>query len=139
LAIRTFIDTNILIAAHRGTPAVQKPCLIILNERARFFIASPFLYLETMPKAVYHQNRLEVEFYRAYFDTVPIWINDVESIVSIARDESERCGLSAMDALHVATAYLAEAEVLYTLERPEKPIHRTSLVRVVYVEPANSR
>ena len=92
-----------------------------------------------MPKAVYHQNRLEVEFYRAYFDTVPIWINDVESIVSIARDESERCGLSAMDALHVATAYLAEAEVLYTLERPEKPIHRTSLVRVVYVEPANSR
>jgi hypothetical protein len=43
-----------------------------------------------------------------------------------------------MDALHVAAAYLAEAEVLYTLERNEKPIHRTSLVRVVSVEPKES-
>ena len=64
-----------------------------------------------------------------------IWINDVESIVRIARDESEQCGLAAMDALHVAAAYLAEAEVLYTLERSQKPIHRTSLVRVVFLEP----
>ena len=86
-----------------------------------------------MPKAVYHQRQLEVEFYRTYFDSVRIWINDVESIVRIAREESELCGLAALDALHVAAAYLAEAEVLYTLERAEKPIYRTSLVRVVAV------
>jgi hypothetical protein len=42
-------------------------------------------------------------------------------------------GLAAMDALHMATAHLAEAEVLYTLERSGKPIHRTSLVRVVSI------
>lgn len=88
-----------------------------------------------MPKAIYHQNKAEIEFYRTYFDNVRIWINDVESIVKIARDESERRGLAAMDALHVATAYLAEAEVLYTLEGAGKPIHRTSLVPVVLVEP----
>jgi hypothetical protein len=40
-----------------------------------------------------------------------------------------------MDALHVATAHLAEAEVLYTLERSRKPICRTSLVRVVSLAP----
>jgi hypothetical protein len=40
-----------------------------------------------------------------------------------------------MDALHVAAAALAEAEVLYTLERKDKPIHRTSLVQIVCVEP----
>ena len=27
--------------------------MAIMNEPARFFIASPFLYLETMPKAIY--------------------------------------------------------------------------------------
>jgi predicted nucleic acid-binding protein len=137
LAIRTFLDTSVLFAARRGQPAVREPSLAIINEHSRFFIASPFLYLETMPKAIYHQNQLEIEFYRAYFDNVLIWINDVESIVRIARDESEQCGLGAMDALHVAAAYLADAEVLYTLEGREKPIHRTSLVRVMSVEPGD--
>jgi predicted nucleic acid-binding protein len=137
LAIRTFLDTSVLFAAHRGKRAVRESSLAIVNEDARFFIASPFLYLETMPKAIYHQNKLEIEFYRTYFDNVLIWINDVESIVRIARNESEQCGLGAMDALHVGAAYLAEAEVLYTLERPEKPIHRTSLVRVVSIESEN--
>jgi hypothetical protein len=131
LAVRTFLDTSILFAAHRGKPSHRNPALAIVNDRDRFFIASPFLYLETMPKAIYHHNRPEIEFYRTYFDNVRIWINDVESILRIARDESERCGLAAMDALHVATAHLAEAQVLYTLERNEKPIHRTSLVRVI--------
>ena len=107
-----------------------------MNDPGRSFIASPFLYLEVMPKAVYHRNKSEIEFYRTYFDKkVGILMNDVESIVNIAREESERCGLAAMDALHVATAYLAEAEVLYTLEHKDKPIYRTSLVRVVWVEP----
>jgi predicted nucleic acid-binding protein len=136
LPIRTFLDTNVLLAAHRGEPAVRAPSLAILNQHDRSFIASPFLYLETMPKAVYHQNKLEIEFYRAYFDNVRIWINDVESIVRIARDESEQYGLAAMDALQVAAAYLAEADVLYTLEHSQKPIHRTSLVRVVFLTPA---
>lgn len=102
-----------------------------MDEGGRDFIASPFLYLELMPKAIYHHHKPEQEFYRAYFDKVRLWVNDVESIVRIARSESEQCGLGAMDAMHVAAAYLAEAEVLYTLERAEKPIHRTSLVRVV--------
>jgi len=133
LAIRPFLDTNVLFAAHRGTPAVRASSLAIVKEHGRSFIASPFLYLETMPKAIYHRNGLEIDFYRAYFDSVQIWINDVESIVRIARDESEQCGLAAMDALHVSAAYLAEADVLYTLEHSQKPIHRTSLVRVVFL------
>lgn len=59
----------------------------------------------------------------------------MDSILRIALDESQRCGLGAMDALHIAAAHIGEAEVLYTLERSVKPIYRTSLVRVVSVEP----
>jgi hypothetical protein len=82
---------------------------------------------------IYHRNAREIEFYRNYFDGVHIWVNDVESIVAIAQKECERCGISAMDAMHVAAAHLAGAEVLFTLESTTKPIHRTSLVRVVSV------
>ena len=87
-----------------------------------------------MPKAVYHRNTSEIEFYRTYFDNVRIWISDVERIVEIAIQESERHGIAAMDAMHIASAHLGEAEVLYTSERKTKPMHRTSLVRVLCFE-----
>ncbi len=88
-----------------------------------------------MPKAVYFRRASEVEFYKTYFDSVRIWINNTEAIVSIARDESERCGLAAMDALHVAAAYLAHADVLLTLEHKTKALHRASLVRIAELAP----
>lgn len=86
-----------------------------------------------MPKAIYHQNTAEKEFYQTYFDKVHIWIGDTELVLRVAQAESAKCGLSAIDALHVASAYLAKAEVLLTLEKEEKPLYRTSLVRVIRV------
>jgi hypothetical protein len=133
LGIRTFLDASVLIAAYRGIPYQRNRPVAILNDSDRFFIASDFLSLETVPKAVYYGNRSEVEFYERYFAKVSDWIKDVESIVRIADAEAENSGLSAMDALHIAAAYLAEADVLYTLEGPGKPICRTSLVRVVSI------
>jgi predicted nucleic acid-binding protein len=136
VSISTFLDSSVLFGAYRGRPPQREPSLAIVNDPGRSFIASPFLYLETMPKAIYHRNTRERDFYATYFDKlVRLSIDDVESIVRIARAEAERCGIAAMDALHVAAAYLGEAEVLYTLERRDKPIYRTTLVRVVSVEP----
>lgn len=133
MAVVTFLDASVLIAAHRGRPEQRKPSLAILSQRGRSFVASPFLYLETVPKAAYHGNASEVEFFTNYFDSVEVWINDLESIVRIAREQAEICGLAAMDALHVAAAFLAGADVLYTVERRSKPIYRTSLVQVAAV------
>ncbi|MBI4906475.1 MAG: nucleic acid-binding protein [Acidobacteria bacterium] len=97
MAIRTFLDANVLIEVHRGKE--KKRCLAIINDRRRIFVASPFLQLEVIPKAVYYRQQLEIEFYKTYFDNVRIWVNDLEAIVSLARQESERCGLAALDAL----------------------------------------
>ena len=132
LATRTFLDTSILIAAWKGSLPEAKA---LAGDSKRAYIASDFLYLEVMPKAVYNKQRDEIEFYRTYFDTVRIWIRDTEETVTIAREEAERCGLAAMDALHVAAAFIGEAEILYTLESPTKPIHRTSLVHVICPQP----
>ena len=61
-----------------------------------------------MPNAVYYRNAAEIKFYETYFDNVRILINDLESIDRIEGDESERCAIAAIDALHVAAAHLAK-------------------------------
>jgi hypothetical protein len=38
-----------------------------------------------------------------------------------------------MDSLHVAAAHLLRAHEFITTERPDKSIHRSSLVNVVYL------
>jgi hypothetical protein len=38
-----------------------------------------------------------------------------------------------MDSLHIAAAYLLDADEFVTTEKPGKSIYRTSLVKVVYL------
>ena len=51
-------------------------------------------------------------------------------IEKVAREEASRCGLAAMDALHVAAAFLMKADELITTEKPDKPMYGTTLVNV---------
>jgi len=134
LPISTFLDSSVLIAAYGGRSPERDLALKIINDPSDWFIVSAFLYLETLPKAVHSKRLAEVTFYNNYFDNAFLWVNDLESIVRIARDESEQHGLAAMDALHVAAAHLGKAEVLLTLERKTKPMYRSTLVRVAYLE-----
>jgi predicted nucleic acid-binding protein len=50
-----------------------------------------------------------------------------------AQTEAAKAGLGAMDALHLAAAHLARADEFITTEKPNKAIHRSSLVKVVYL------
>ncbi|HWZ33369.1 MAG TPA: PIN domain-containing protein [Bryobacteraceae bacterium] len=132
---RTFLDTNVLIAAHRGDAQQKGPALKLLLDADRFFIASPFLELELLPKAIFYKSTAEIEFYKDYLDHVRFWISDTATTVRIANEEAARVGLNAMDALLLAGAFLGAAEEFYTLESPDKPIHRTNLVRVIHLQP----
>jgi len=111
----------------------KEAALRILTDPDRFFIASSFLVLELLPKAIYDRYAAEAEFYRAYFDSAQLWINDVGATVQIAQEESEHAGLNAMDALLVAAASQGRAEEFCTLESIDKPIYRTRLVRVTHL------
>ncbi|MGA3023189.1 MAG: hypothetical protein ABSF98_00325 [Bryobacteraceae bacterium] len=51
-------------------------------------------------------------------------------IEKVARAEAARCGLAAMDALHMAAAFLLKADEFITTEKPVKPVYRTTLVKV---------
>ena len=107
--IRSFPDSGVLIDATRGVPPFDQIAFDYLDDSRRIFLTSPLVRLEVLPKAFYHQPD----------------------------EESRQHGLGALDALHVAAAYLLGADELVTTERPIKPIYRTSLVHVIYLYSAS--
>jgi len=52
---KTFLDSGVLISAHRGEPAIRKRALALplLDDPERTFVTSDFVRLEILPKATY--------------------------------------------------------------------------------------
>lgn len=96
------------------------------------FLTSPFVHLEVVPKAIFFKKRLERSFYDGYFENAT-WFLEVDAIEVAARTEAAKAGLGAMDALHLAAAHLSRADEFITTEKPNKAIHRSSLVKIVYL------
>ena len=130
--IRTFFDSGVLIAAARAAGPDRERALQLLEEPNRVFLTSPFVYLEVVPKAIFFRKQVERSFYDRYF-TNAVWYREVDKIEAAAQTEAARAGLGAMDALHLAAAHLSRADEFITTEKPNKAIHRSSLVKVVYL------
>jgi predicted nucleic acid-binding protein len=130
--VRTFLDSGVLLAAARSVSRDRERALQILEDSGRTFLTSPFVHLELVPKAIFHKKRLEKAFYDEYFNAAE-WFRDLDKIEATARTEAAKSGLAAMDALHLAAAHLSGADEFITTERPEKPMYRSSLVKIVYL------
>jgi len=130
---RTFIDSGVLIAAARGNMIRSFAALRILNEREREFAYSAFIQLETLPKATYHKQQAEVEFYESFFSGVTLWATKLEQIVQIGNHIASTYGLAAMDALHLAAALSVDAEEFVTTEKTTKPMHRVTEIKIVSI------
>jgi predicted nucleic acid-binding protein len=132
---RSFPDSGLLIDAARADRTERGVIGVkYLGDPARTWLTSPFVRLETVPKASYTKRSIELEFYEDFFaDPGVEWCRDWERMETIADEQARRYGLGALDAFHVAAAYLLGADELATTEKPGKPIHRSQLVRVVYL------
>lgn len=130
---RTFIDSGVLIAAARGNMILSFAALRILNEGDRKFASSGFIQLETLPKATYHKQQAEAEFYESFFNSVTLWANNLEQIVQMSDRIASTYGLAAMDALHIAAALSVDAEELVTTEKTTKPMHRVTEIKIVSI------
>lgn len=128
--MKTFIDAGVLITAWRGQAAERLRALTVLNDPSREFVSSPFVQLEVLPKAQYHKQQNEVQFYETFFASVQVWVTDCDQIVTKAMDVSRQFGLSAMDGLHIAAALLAGAAEFVTAERPTSPFSRVTGIAV---------
>ncbi|MGK7879076.1 MAG: type II toxin-antitoxin system VapC family toxin [Crocosphaera sp.] len=132
---RTFIDAGVLIYGARGQGILSQKALEILGDPEREFASSIFLKLEVLPKAIYNNQKSEVEFYETFFEAVSYWANDIERIIELAYQEASGSGLGAMDALHIAAAVSVGAEEFITNEKPDKSIHRTKSIKVLSIYP----
>ena len=127
---RTFIDTGVLIAAATGNDAVCAQAMTVLDDPGRAFVTSDFVRLEVLPKARYHKNADEADFYEAFFDAAEEIIESTGTLVAAAQEEAEAIGLSAVNALHVAAARRGRSDELITSEKPSKPLFRAVAIRV---------
>ncbi len=105
---------------------------MLLEDRERIFLSSPFVRHEVLPKAIFNRQERESRFYQKYFRRC-VMLNDLKRILSLAGKESARSGVGAMDSLHLAAAHLLRADEFVTIEKPRKSIYRSSLVNIVYL------
>jgi hypothetical protein len=129
---RTYLDTGVLIDAASGKGARAEAALSILDDRARVFLSCPFLDLELLPQAILNKSHKEQEFLETYLGGTER-AEDLDAILRVAFREASRCAVSGMDALHVAAAHLLNADEIITTEKASKPIHKNTLVPVVYL------
>ncbi len=128
---RTYVDAGVLIAVGQADPLAARRAVRVLENPDRTFVASVFLRLEVLPKALYHRNQSEIAFYETFFARVLHWAEPLDHVTALAERVAAGHGLNALDALHVAAATLLGAEELVTTEGSRKPIHRVTSVKVV--------
>ena len=129
----TFIDSGVLVTASRGIEELSELAIAILESADREFASSEFIKLEVFPKAIYHRQNNEVEFYNTFFNAVTYWANDLNCIIQDSHNIACRYGLAAMDALHIAAAISVGAEEFVTTEKPTKPMYRVTDIEIVYL------
>ncbi len=125
-----FVDAGILIAAARGDDEVAERAIEVLDDPDVSFASSIFVKLEVLPKPLYQNKKDEVLFYEAFFASVSVWAGPSSELVQNAYKEAISCGLSAIDALHVSSAAMVDADEFVTTEKLSRPIHRSKLVPI---------
>lgn len=118
----TFVDASVLINAAVGPNAARRMrALSVLADPNREFVATRFLVLEVIPIPTKYKRDKELAFYERFFKAVTRWLDDA-GLIQPAIDLACQRGLGGMDALHVAAAVHANAE-LVSGEKPSKPIY----------------
>lgn len=104
--------------------------LELMEDSSREFYTSQLVKLELLPKACYHRQAAEIEFYQTHFEAAkseePLTLELGEHALRLA----SKYGIAAVDALHVAAAIRQGAEEFITTEKPDKPIFRVKEVRI---------
>ena len=135
MAVRTYIDSGVLISAIRGEENIAKTALSFLQDPLREYVTSDYVKIELLPKATFHKNDEEREFYEEFFKSSSIRVPSSDELLTLALDEGGKTGISGIDAIHVACAMVAGAAELITAEKPDKPIHRANGVKVISINP----
>jgi predicted nucleic acid-binding protein len=131
--VRTFVDSNILIAAWRGDLVYSPVATALLDDPSREYVSSPYVQLETMPQAIFNKQVDEAQFYNDFFDAVDYWVKASKGLMDEAYTVACDFGLTAVDALHIAAALSVRADEFITAERPTSPLSRVRGVQILSI------
>lgn len=129
----TYVDSGVLIYAAKGTSEAAASALSFLRDSNREYVTSDYVRLEVLPKAIFHKNSIERAFYEAFFAMNARCVPTSEALLEYAMDEACKTGISGFDAIHIACAVFGGAQEFVTSEKPTKPVHRTTLIKVVSI------
>ncbi|MHB1678810.1 MAG: type II toxin-antitoxin system VapC family toxin [Sulfuriferula sp.] len=131
---RTYIDSNILIAAFLGKGDVSIRAFQIIDDDDRQLVVSDAVRLETLPKAYYEGNQPEIDFYEMVINSAEKLPWDVD-VLFHAQGLAERYGIAAMDAIHVSFAISAKVDEFVTGEKSTKPMFRVRDIPIQSISP----
>ncbi|AFZ54326.1 PIN domain-containing protein [Cyanobacterium aponinum AL20118] len=127
----TYLDSGVLITLFRASDNLALKAQEIVDDCTRKFASSDFVKLETLSKAIFHKQIDEVDFYNTFFDMCNVWANDLNTIINLAENLASKYGLNALDALQIASGISVNAEEFITTEKPTKPLHRVTDIKVI--------
>jgi len=136
MKVKTYLDSNILIAAFRGDDKTSRLALEILDDPNREFVVSDYLRLEILPKPSYYRREEEIAFMKTVLDNSVQTVESTLELTTEAIQFASRYDLSPMDALHVASAFIGDVDELITLEKSTSPLCRVKEIQIVSINPS---
>ena len=131
--IITYLDAGVLIVAYAGNYLISQKAWEIIDDPQREFVKSIFLELEILPKAIYHQQQAEVEFYQSFLASCQLGANQIDKIVQKGYEIATNFGVAAMDSLHLAAALEMNCDEFVTTEKVTKPLHRVTGIKIISI------
>jgi predicted nucleic acid-binding protein len=123
MGLHTYPDANVILNVFSEDETRVQRANAILTDPLRRFVVSDYLWLETVPKAVYNKQLVQAKYIEDLF-RVAAFVPASDAIIAKAKDLAALYGLAAMDALHAACAIEGGADELVTFEKPTKPFFR---------------
>ncbi len=133
---RTYVDSNVLIAAFQGDESTAQRAQAVLDDPKRALVISEYVRLETLPKPVFHRREEEVAFMQAIFAAAER-VSTSDSLVTNAVTLASKYDLAPVDSLHASAAIQAGVDEFVTLEKPNKPFFRLKEITMVSIYQAN--
>lgn len=129
--VLTYLDANVLIAAHRGKQAESVLARMVIAAPNRAFIVSDYLFLETAAYAYRRKSKDEYNAILEFFNRAYKYVQPSHSVVRRAFNEIVEFNGQVIDMCHVAAAKAGGAQELITTEDDSKPMFGAKGIRVV--------
>jgi predicted nucleic acid-binding protein len=116
--IRTYVDASVIIVGFLANGLDHRTQVVynFFQEPDRLIMVSDYLWLEVMPNSLYYKHDDRVVYINKIFERSEK-ISSSQAIIDKAISLAASYGLSAMDALHSASAIEGKADELVTFEK----------------------